>query len=203
MKKMPCLFRRSFYDDRKFVITEEVTPGCEWVLAGEGVATRKWDGTACAVIDGLFYKRYDAKKDRKTGEYRLPPEGAIPCDVPDPTTGHWPHWVRVGTGPEDKHHREALDLVLREAPGRPFRFRDGTYELCGPPINGNHEKLGELRLFRHGAVVCNLPDRSLAGLREYLAGAAIEGFVFHHPDGRMCKIRRHDFGFDWPAAEKP
>lgn len=68
-------------------ISQEVAPGLEWVLAGDGVATEKIDGACCAIIDGVFYKRYDAKKDKR-GNMKLPPEGAIPCDDPDPVIGH-------------------------------------------------------------------------------------------------------------------
>ena len=113
MRKMPCLFVREFHDPSRATITREVTPGCEWVLTGEGSASRKWDGSACAVIDRLLYKRYDAKKDRTTGAYKLPPRGAIPCDAPDPMTGHWPHWVLVdNSNPADKYHTEALVSAL-------------------------------------------------------------------------------------------
>lgn len=41
MKKIPTVFVRD-PDDRKHVLPQ-VTPGCEWVLAGEGRATRKFD----------------------------------------------------------------------------------------------------------------------------------------------------------------
>lgn len=61
MIKMPCLFVREFHGRDSFTITEQVTPGCEWVLAGEGVATRKRDGTACLFSRGILWKRYDAK----------------------------------------------------------------------------------------------------------------------------------------------
>jgi hypothetical protein len=43
MRKIPTLFVRD-PDDRRHV-TEQITPGCEWVTAGEGTATRKYDGT--------------------------------------------------------------------------------------------------------------------------------------------------------------
>ncbi len=188
MKKMPCLFVRVF-EGRSFRITEDVTPGCEWVLAGEGVATRKWDGTACMVRDGVLYKRYDAKKNQKTGEFRLPPVGAIPCDDPDLETGHWPHWVPVGSEPESKWHRLAF-----EAAGA---LADGTYELCGPHICKS-ESLTEDQFIQHGKAVYPV-ERSFASLKEDLAKLPLEGFVFHHPDGRMCKIRKHDFGFAWGA----
>jgi hypothetical protein len=195
MKKMPCLFVRKFHGPRDFTLTEQVTPGCEWVLAGEGVATRKWDGTACMLKDGVLFKRYDAKKDRKTGEYRLPPPGAISCGEPDPVTGHWPHWIPVGDEPESKWHREAWD-----ASGYCNAFLpDGTYELCGPAINGNPESLATHCFFRHGDKVLAEHSglRSFGELRRFLEGTLWEGIVFHHPDGRMCKIRRHDFGFPW------
>ena len=73
MKKIPTLFEREFENHKVISISDKVTPGMEWVLDGEGVATVKYDGTCCAIIDGVFYKRYDAKRGKK------PPEGAIPC----------------------------------------------------------------------------------------------------------------------------
>lgn len=194
MKKMPCLFVREFHDKGRFTLTEAVTPGCEWVLAGEGVATRKWDGTACMVKDGALYKRYDAKRDPRTNVYRLPPTGAIACDEPDPVTGHWPHWIPVGDEPESKWHQLAWKTLAEPLP-------DGTYELCGPQVNGNPEGLERLDFFRHGLVsYVSQHVRSFASIRQFLSEVRIEGIVFHHDDGRMCKIRRHDFGFSWGRA---
>ena len=196
MKKMPCLFVREFHG-RDFTITSQVAPGCEWVLAGEGKATRKWDGTSCAIINGELYKRYDAKKDRKTGQYKTPPEGAIPCGDADPLTGHWPHWVKVEERPEDQHHLkawEALELWEDE-------LDDGTYELVGPGVNGNHDGFKVLTFQRHGEALVGLEGPlTFEGIREYLRETHIEGIVFHHPDGRMVKIRRDDFGFAWPVS---
>ena len=73
MKKIPTLFERVFENKRIVVITDKVYPGMEWVLEGKGIATEKIDGSCTAIIDGVFYKRYDAKKGKK------PPAGAIPC----------------------------------------------------------------------------------------------------------------------------
>lgn len=186
---MPCLFVRKFHDKRSFTLTEQVTPGCEWVIAGEGVGSRKWDGTACAVIDGMLHKRYDAKKNPKTGEYRMPPTGSIPCDEPDPVTGHWPHWVRVGDEPDSQWIRAARAGDLRF-------LEDGTYEACGPKIGGN-ENIDSHQLIRHGVDVIQC-ERTFAGLRAYFEATPIEGIVFAHSDGRFAKIRRADFGFTWP-----
>lgn len=44
-------------------IVDVIDPSNEWVLT-HGIATRKYDGTACAIIDGELYKRYDVKKGR-------------------------------------------------------------------------------------------------------------------------------------------
>jgi hypothetical protein len=182
VKKIPCLFQRDFTDRRNPILLRDVTPGCEWVLAGEGTATRKWDGTAAAIINGKLYARYDAKNGRPA------PAGGIPCDAPDPTTGHHPYWIPAD-GPEHRWIREA-------AGDRPRA--EGTYEAIGPKINGNHEGWAEHALVRHGEEKELDAPRDFDGLREYLNGMAIEGIVFHHPDGRMCKIRRDDYGMPWP-----
>ena len=88
MKKIPTLFTRVFDNHRIVDILPEIIPGCEEAFKN-GIATVKIDGCCCAIINGELYKRYDAKKGKS------PPEGAIPCDEPDPVTGHWPHWVKV------------------------------------------------------------------------------------------------------------
>jgi hypothetical protein len=90
--------------------------------------------------------------------------------------------------------------------------KHGTYELCGPSINGNPEGLEKNVFLLHGAPVApidfKVPTVNLGGYTEdhirFLKvkrvleeATAIEGIVFHHPDGRMCKIRRNDFGFPW------
>ena len=64
MKKIPTLFERVFEDNRVKEVLNKVTPGMEWVLAGEGTATVKYDGACCAMIDGVFHRRYDCKKGR-------------------------------------------------------------------------------------------------------------------------------------------
>lgn len=50
MKKTVSLFARNYDGDR--LVRDELIPGAEWVVAGEGVATRKLDGTCCLVRDG-------------------------------------------------------------------------------------------------------------------------------------------------------
>lgn len=193
MKKIPCLFQRIFDGPRKATLLREVTIGCEWVLAGEGTASRKWDGTACMVRDGVLFRRYDAKRGK------APPPNAIPCDDPDPVTGHHPHWVAVdGGNPTDKWHREAFMMWTNDMSGRVIVPPDGTYELIGPHFNGNPEQQAADVFRRHGYTPIEIV-RTYEGIREYLAGNWIEGIVFAHPDGRMCKIRRADHGMPWGA----
>lgn len=179
MQKIISLFQRNYDGDR--LVRNEVVPGAEWVLAGEGVATRKFDGTCCLVRDGKLYKRYDAKAGK------TPPEGFEPAQPePDPITAHWPGWMAVGEGPEDRWHREAWE----HSP----RLPDGTYELCGPKIQGNPERLDRHTLIAHGKFF-HFPDcpRDFDGIREYLYTFPYEGIVWHHPDGRLVKIKRKDF----------
>jgi hypothetical protein len=203
MQKIISLFARNYDGDR--LVRDEIVPGAEWVIAGEGVATIKYDGTCCMIRGGKLYKRYDAKKGK------TPPAGFEPGqDAPDPVTGHWPGWLLVGDGPEDKWHREAWQN------GTPWCFSDdfavlfyrlvsppdGTYELCGPSVQGNPEGFYQHALVPHGAAI--LPDapRDFAALRAYLADpnrASIEGIVWHHPDGRMVKIKAKDFGIKRPS----
>lgn len=177
MQKIISLFRRD-YDGTRLVYNE-VVPGAEWVIAGEGVATQKYDGTACLVQDGILLKRYDAKNGK------APPEGFIPAQDPDPITGHWPGWLPVGDGPSDRWHQEAWSGQTD--------LPDGSYELIGPKVQGNPEEVSHHLLRRHGNAALDAP-RDYDGIRAYLDGGGIEGIVWHHPDGRMVKIKARDFG---------
>ena len=189
MKKIPTLFKREFENHRVVGITDEVTEGMEWVLKGEGIATIKWDGSCCAIIDGVFYKRYDAKKGKK------PPKGAIPCCDPDPVTGHWPHWVKVDpNNPGDKWFIEAFKNTT-------FLPKDGTYEAIGKHFNGNPYGITYDALIRHGEDIISV-ERDFDGIKEHLKETQIEGIVFWKDGEPRCKIKRSDFGFEWPVKEK-
>lgn len=179
MKKIISLFKRNYDGDH--LVRDEVVEGAEWVLAGEGVATIKWDGTACMVRGGQLFKRYDAKNGK------TPPPGFEPAQDPDPITGHLPGWLPVGDGPDDKWFRSAA-----------MPAEDGTYELIGPKVQGNPHGATEHRLLRHGEMKVSAP-RAFDTLRVFLGQEQIEGLVWHHPDGSMVKIKRKDFGLRWPV----
>lgn len=185
MQKIISLFQRNYDGDR--LVRDEVTPGAEWVINGEGIATRKWDGTCCMIKDGVLYKRYDAKKGK------TPPEGFIPAQEPDEITGHWPGWLRTKLfNNEDKWHVEAMANMQDQYP-----LTDGTYELVGPKINGNKEGFSYHKLIIHGGKILEAP-RNWVDLNYWFATVVhIEGIVWHHPDGRMVKIKKKDFGYKW------
>lgn len=192
MKKIPTIFDRDWDGDRSRVVNSPHRD-CEWVFAGEGFATRKIDGTCCRVNGGKLFKRRELRK----GE--APPTNFEMIGA-DSETGKVVGWVPVGDGPEDRWHREAFERG--DLNGDPVP--DGTYELVGPKVQGNPEGYREHRLVPHifeALGMAEQPPRTFDGLREWLAGKDIEGIVFHHPDGRMGKIKLRDFGLKRPRAE--
>ena len=188
MKKITSLFQRNYEGNRK--VRDEYTPGTEWVVAGEGKATRKWDGLAVLVQNGQVFRRLDAKAGR------TPPADFVPVQPnPDPVSGHWPGWVPA-VGPAAQWILEAIDRAKETYPeGIP----DGTYEVCGPKIGTRHganpERLTEHVLIPHGKDVLVDCPHGFTDLMEYLRERLIEGIVWHHPDGRMVKIKKADFPY--------
>jgi hypothetical protein len=187
MKKIPTLFKRIFDEKTHKIIdiTDEITPGCEEAFLN-GTATVKMDGSCCAMINGVFYKRYDCKKGK------TPPEGAIPCCDPDPVTGHWPHWVKVD--PEDPANRWFC-VALNNSGMTP----DGTYEAIGPHFNGNPYQRAYDILVRHGETKIDNIHRDFESVKYYLENHLVEGIVFWLNGEPVCKIKRSDFGFKWPV----
>jgi len=207
MKKIASLFCRNY--DTDGLVRNEVVPGSEWVTAGEGVATRKWDGTCCLVRDGKLFKRYDRKLTKAAlrrptnvraaqgipytaADFKPAPDAWEAAEeAPNVHTGHWPGWLPVGDEPESKWHLAAWNGCMP----------DGTYELCGPHFNGNPEGYPFDVYTPHGNI--RYPDfpRKFDAIKATLAEMAIEGVVWWHPDGRMVKIKTRDFGLPWPVKE--
>lgn len=187
MKKIPSLFARDTLNPQ--ILTHDYHPHAGWVVAGEGSATRKWDGTAARWAAGQLWARYDAKRGKQ------PPPDFVPCQDPDPITGHCPGWVPA-TRPEDKWIREAANGS---------DWQDGTYEACGPHIGGNPERLTEHTLLRHGGHL--LPDvpRDWPGLVAYFTEHDIEGIVWWRDltdlDCDKVKITGAALGISHPARK--
>ncbi len=182
MKKIETIFDRG----EDFKVTPKVREGCEWVFAGEGIPTEKLDGTnvRLTVENGKVVhveKRRNPTKEEKA-------------------QGVEPGYVDANRNdPSDKHIFRAADNSDAKM------MSDGLHECeaVGPKIQGNPLELTTPRCyaFKSGPVI--LPDmpRDFDGIREYVLGLEsryklghpAEGVVFHHPDGRMAKIKRRDF----------
>jgi hypothetical protein len=83
---------------------------------------------------------------------------------------------------------------------------DSTYELVGPKIQGNPYNFTRHILIRHGSYCLADCPRDFDSLKQYLwqknqGGNYCEGVVFHHPDGRMAKIRFKDFDYSVHSLE--
>lgn len=181
MQKIPTIFQRD--PENPSLVSPEPTHGCEWVFHGEGVATVKYDGTCCMVSGGQLFKRREVKPGKSA------PSLFYETDH-DAVTGKRFGWVPVDpAAPEDRHHREAFE-------GR--NLQNGTYELVGPKIQGNPEGYDEHSLVPHGIQPAPDAPRGYTALLNWLRGKDIEGLVWHHPDGRMAKIKLKDFGLERP-----
>lgn len=174
MQKIPTALVRD-PDDRAHVINQ-ITPGCEWVFAGEGTPTRKYDGT-CTMLDdnGNWWARREVKPGKPT------PPNYVPTGT-DEITGKTMGWEPI----EQSSFAKAFSAV-EHMPDLP-----GTYELCGPKVNGNPEHFTHHRLVSHRfAETLSIPT-DLIGIVEWLQDTEYEGIVWHHPDGRMAKLKARD-----------
>ena len=179
MNKIPTLFRRD-PDDRKRVLAE-ANPECQWVLDGEGTPTRKYDGT-CVLLDedGTWWARREVRPGRTR------PPGYRPVTT-DEITGKTVGWEPIAQSAYARYHAEALAAAPEDRPA-------GTYELIGPKINGNPERVDGHELVAHAEAERFDVPRDLDGLRTWLlAHPEYEGIVWHHPDGRRAKIKHRDF----------
>ena len=202
MRKIPTVFQRD--PDNMRYVTRNVHPDCQWVLDGEGTPTYKWDGTSVLIDDdGAMWKR----RELKAGQTE--PDG-FRLEGHDETTGKTVGWMPCNRdNPDDRWHWEAYDphpqFESITAPHKP-----GTYELLGPKVQGNPHKFDHHVLMPHGAMPFNAADGEfyappplgydgLAGWmtefakRDAKAALGFEGIVWHHPDGRMAKLKARDF----------
>lgn len=190
MKKIPTLFVR---DTTTWALTDKVTPGCEWVLWGEGTPTTKYDGV-CVMLDdsGKWWARREVKKGKN-----IPPNFQ-PIDH-DEFTGKTFGWVPIVESPAYRFHEQALAMRggSEVAPPSP-----GTFELVGQRINGNPYRITGHVLTRHGISPLMLASAPVPLTKEWLheymtnqttSSGFFEGIVWHREDGRMAKLKVRDF----------
>lgn len=167
-----------------------VNPDCQWVMDGEGTATRMYDGV-CVLFDG---QQWWARCKVPVGGHL--PAGFCPVEQ-DLPTHDLIGWEPMSGSPHLAAHTEAVEPMLQFGAIIKQPIHVGTYELVGVSINGNPERSGSHRLEKHGNAE-QFADvvRNYEGIRDYarwVAEDGIEGIVFQHPDGRMAKVRAKDF----------
>lgn len=192
MPKLESPFIRKEIDGR-FFVTPEIAPGFEWVFKDETVTCQeKLDGTNISIIieNGILTRVFNRIN-----------EVNIWSDNP-------------------------VILAVREAYNKGYcNFTDGQYfgEAIGEKIQGNPYKIkGHIWLpfdvyFRKHLTYKSWGKypkdfKSISAWMKYIMPlfymqkhngdkeGFIEGVVFHHPDGRMAKLRRDMF--DWYKSKK-
>jgi hypothetical protein len=185
MKKIPTALVRD--PNNRAKVLPEIAPGCEWVFAGEGIPTRKYDGT-CVMLDehGDWWARREIKPGKGA------PDGFIEIQY-DEITGKTQGWEPMENSSFAKFHAEALT-------DKEHWKQQGTYELIGPKINGNPDRMISHTLVRHeeaehipdlnGLILS--PETVMKIVRKIGNFPGWEGVVWHHPDGRMAKLKARD-----------
>lgn len=188
VKKMPALF---VIDRVKHIGTEEINPAAAWVFSEPSKVTAKKDGTGVTVTGrGEVFVRRSVKAGKKA------PPGFILAEHDD-FTGHSFGMEPVAQSGFAKMFHEAL--AHHDGP-----LETGTYELCGPKLNGNPENLPRHTLLRHGDdEVTEIPDLRTVNpddafeilkkiFADFLA-RGIEGVVWAGTDNKRVKLRTKDF----------
>jgi hypothetical protein len=187
MRKIPTIYQRDPATKLRHVMNEP-HPDCIWVFDGEGTPTYKWDGTAVLIGgDGALWKRREIKKGQPA------PDGFRQEGEVDPITRKRVGWVLCDRDdPTDRWHWEAYDRAIDLTPG--------TYELLGPKVQGNPHDTQDHVLMPHGHGPELAPPTEFDALGAWLhqvtadmSPPGFEGIVWHHPDGRMAKIKARDF----------
>jgi hypothetical protein len=159
------------------------------VIDGEGIPTRKFDGT-CVMVneEGGWWARREVKPGKPH-----PPN--FHPEQTDEATGKTVGWEPAEQSSYWKYLTDALDHLADTPPA-------GTYELCGPNVNGNPEGFSHHVLVPHGAEVLEDLPCDFDSLKDYLTHTEYEGIVWHHPDGRMAKLKKRDFPLPPIAREE-
>lgn len=176
MEKIPTIFEREVGGSNLAIDVK--ARGIDWFWDGEGVATRKWDGEPVLVQNRKLYKRLVL---RRVQELHVE---FIPCGPPDPVTGTRVGWTPVTDAPGDIWFHSA-----------PLPIVNGTYELIGPRVRNNPERVSKQMFVMHGLNTLKGVPRDYAGLKDFLRVTDLEGVVWWRGDNSYCKIKKTDFGF--------
>jgi hypothetical protein len=183
MEKIPTLFIRDPTNMK--LVTRNVNHDAAWVLEGRGYPTVKKDGTNVRVTVENGLCTFVEKRRNPTREEKA--------------MGAEPGYVDAHPNdPADKHIFAAVDATnFTDWP-------DGAWpcEALGPKIQGGVESdVPILYPFTlHPMSVLGDP-RTWNELKTFFAQFYVEGIVWHRTDGSMAKIKRRDFGLEWPAKK--
>lgn len=92
-------------------------------------------------------------------------------------------------------------------PGCEDAFKNGiaTIKVDGSRcaiINGNPYNLSEDKLVKHGMELVYV-KRDFKSISNWLNENPVEGLVFWLDGEPVCKIKRSDFGYEWPVKGGP
>lgn len=213
MKKIPTLFER---DHETGFVKPVLNPKCEWVMEEPWPVHRKYDGTCVGLFltvngkvrihGGLGSEEITDRGqigERWMARQSVPGRMAFPDNFEpeqfDATTGKHVGWVPIEQSPFHK-------FLLEAEPKLEKRYL-GTYELCGPKINGNPENYKNHTLVHHWSTeqisnvqVLDIHDMTVedayVALRATLEYMPIEGVVWYGMTHGMAKLKRKDFKYE-------
>lgn len=214
MKKIPTLFVRD-YSEGGFVIPE-INPVAEWVMESAYPAHRKYDGVCTGFFPTVkgelrihggigsdevndpedIAGAWMARREVKQGHH-FPDDFEI--EQFDPQTKKTFGWIPIEYSSFYKYFQEALE-------GLETKYF-GTYELCGPKVNGNPENFKKHKLVNHEQTelisnvhVLDFHEMSVEdayeALKETLGYMPIEGVVWRSIKHGMVKLKKRDFRYE-------
>jgi len=186
MEKIPTLFLRNPQNMK--LVTQEVNPEAAWVFAARVAPTVKKDGTNVRVT--VLHGKCIALEKRRNPTREEKAEGKEPGYV-----------LASIDDPQDKHIFAAVDATdFSEWP-------EGQWpaEALGPKIQGGIEAWQPC-LYPFSWLPIWIDEEiplTYDGIKAFLEQYPIEGIVWHEQSdtGRMCKIKRRDFGLKWPVKK--
>ena len=219
MKKMPIIFDMTFNEDGDrevlHTIRKEIRDLVNKILTDGGriIPTFKRDGTAVFCdANGEWFTRRAVRPGKEA------PEGFIPLET-DPNTGTTFGWEPKDSSPMKKFLDRAINRFVDDNGIEPPR--DTTFELIGPKINGNPERVDAEELRIHGQekatdfptiqeiLASNDPFEMLKPIFADFRARYVEGIVFWiaDDDGNLIeprfKVRCKDFFPEMDTRPKP
>ncbi len=168
---IPTVFKRDYETG---LITDQVSKGCEWVLAGEGRPIRLFDGRLVKV--------------------EIRPAGQL-ARIYAVKNGGWEP-LNIRESADIPLFKAVFATDFEKWPGGGYEC-----EAVGPDIEGGREGLVyRIRSYALEPEVLNYVERSFGGMKRYLEENSIFGIVWADPGmRRYAKVQRGDYGLCWPV----